>query len=154
MSNESPEFQYDAPPGAEAFFAQLSNDLNRFGANRRLLIERYYHNAPCWSLRFKHPKGGAGSIDVWQESEDSVKIFAHWWLDDIDKFARFTRAEETPEFKIDSIDLAEILNAQLLVILSWETHELTRADIDYEPLWKPYKETLLKYLDRYPNPKI
>ncbi len=154
MPNENPEFQERVPPDVEAFFAQIANVLNDFGSNYNLMLERYYHEAPCWKFNFRHPQGGAGSIDVFKESEDSLKIYAHWWIDDFEKFARFLRTEETPEYKVNSIDLAETLENQLKKIISWQKDELTRVDIDYELYWKPYKEKLVNYVEQYPQPKI
>lgn len=119
MPNGNPEYQEKVPSDVEAFFAQIANVLNNFGSKHDLLLERYYHSAPCWKFNFRHPKGGAGSIDVFKESEDSLKIYAHWWIDDFDNFARFLRTEETPAFEVDSVNLAETLEKQLRRILSW-----------------------------------
>lgn len=141
-------------PEFEALFPQIADVLNDFASRHNLMIERFYHDAPCWKFNFRHPRGGVGSIDVYIESRDSLKIYSHWWIDDFNKFARFLRTEETPEYKIDSINLAEILKGYLKQILSWQTNELTQVDIDYEQYWKPYKEKLLNYTERYPEPKV
>ncbi len=148
------EFQEKVSPDVEAFFAQIADVLNDFGSSHNLLLERYYHEAPSWRFNFRHPEGGVASIDVMKKSNDSLKIYDHWWIDDFDKFARFLRTEETPEYKIDSVNLAETLEEHLRKILSWQSDKLTRVEIDYEPYWKPHKEVLLNYVDRYPQPKV
>ncbi len=152
MPNGIPEFEESVPENITAFFAQIADMLNEFASRHNLMTERYYHGSHCWMFGFRHPNGGIGSIDVMRESDETIKIYTHWWIDDFEKFARFLRTEETVEQEF--MNLADVLEEQFQKILTWQISELTKVETDYEPYWKPYKKELQNYVEQYPSPKL
>ena len=133
----------------------MAEALNEFGSKHNLMLERYYHEAPSWRFNFRHPKGGVASLDVMKQSEDSIKIYLYWWIDDYDKFTRFVRTDKSPSYEVGSIDLTQILEERLRVVLSWEPGAWTQVATGYEQFWKPQgKKWLQKDVERYPIPKV
>lgn len=68
-------------------FARLTPELADFAESHALLVERYKRGFPMWTFLFRHPKGGAASlqlsINVSRESGEPVAtILPHWWQDD------------------------------------------------------------------------
>jgi hypothetical protein len=68
-------------------FERLTPELADFAESHALLIERYKRGFPMWTFLFRHPKGGAASlqlsINVPRETGEPVAtIFPHWWQDD------------------------------------------------------------------------
>ena len=66
----------------ESFFAPIGPTLIDFARRYNLFLEKYYHDAPCWSLCFSPPQGGFAKLDVCQESETTVSVVGDWWVDD------------------------------------------------------------------------
>lgn len=76
------------PPDLSAYFAPLREPLTTFAADHGMILQKYYHDAPTWSLCFGHPNGGQTKIDVTAVSDSEVQIQAIWWCDDYDTFTR------------------------------------------------------------------
>src|SRR3982751_1898822 len=81
--------------GYESFFAPFSGLFIEFAKNYNLVIEKYYHDAPSWSLCFSHPKGGSAKIDVNRDDQFLVSVTGVWWVDDYDSFTRSIKATKT-----------------------------------------------------------
>ena len=155
MPNGNPKFHEEELPALESFFSEIAGVLNRFASSHNLMLDKYYHQSHSWRFNFRHPKGGVASIDVMKESDDSIKIYLYWWVDDYDKFTRFARTDETPAYEVGSIDLAQVLEERLRTVLSWEPGTWTQVAMGYEQFWKPQGEKWLqKDVERYPMPKV
>ncbi|MBN2019083.1 MAG: hypothetical protein JW749_02525 [Sedimentisphaerales bacterium] len=110
-------------PVLEAFFEKISSAIYSFSQKHNLLIDKYYHQLPNWSLRFKHPQGGVGNITI-QKSGDCLWIGVSWWIDDYDLNTRHTKAAEIGECDLDVNLLYKKLKECLETILSWKKEEL------------------------------
>ena len=154
MPNGNQKFHEEEFPALELFFAPIADVLNEFASRHNLSLEKYWHQISSWRFNFRHPKGGVASVDVMKESDNCVKIYNYWWIDDFDKFTRSARHDETKEYKIESANLNDILEEQFKKILSWQLDEWTEIVSGYEPHWSPYKERLVNYVERYPIPKV
>ncbi|MEO8061134.1 MAG: hypothetical protein ABI821_00150 [Pseudomonadota bacterium] len=74
-------------PLALAEFQRLTPELTDFADSHALLVERYKRGFAMWTFLFRHPKGGAASlqlsISVSKETREPLAcIFPHWWQDD------------------------------------------------------------------------
>jgi hypothetical protein len=74
-------------PVALGEFQRLTPELADFAESHGLLIERYKRGFAMWTFLFRHPKGGAASlqlsITVSKETREPLAtIFPHWWRDD------------------------------------------------------------------------
>lgn len=154
MPNGNPKFHQEEFPVLEAFFSTKSKILNEFGVKYNLKLEKYWHHNPSWRFDFQHPKGGVASIDVEKESDDSIKIYKYWWIDDYDKFTRFVKNDESKEIKISEVNL-NFLESNLKEVLRWKKEEWSQIANDYEKIWKPYgREFIEKDVEKYPKLKM
>jgi hypothetical protein len=155
MPNGHPKFHEEELPVLEAFFSQIADVLNQFASRHNLMLDKYYHESHSWRFNFRHPKGGVASIDVLKETDNSVKIYGCWWLDDYDKFTRFLKRDESEKFELSNVNLSELLKNKLKEILSWELGEWTQIASGYEEIWRPMgKKSIQKDVERYPKPKV
>ncbi|MDH3298348.1 MAG: hypothetical protein OEM96_08765 [Gemmatimonadota bacterium] len=137
----------------EQFFARVGPVLSRFAAAHGLKIEKYYHNAPSWSLLFRHTSGGVGRIDVERTPAEQLRIWATWWMDDYGEGARFFKTEKSAELPASTLEDAPVLIDTLRMILGWRKDELTPRR-GYKATWhKHWTEEGFGQLDRkYPIP--
>jgi hypothetical protein len=94
------------------------SNVKRFARSHNLQIERYYHQFPCWSLRFRHPKGGEACIEICKSGKHSLRIAALWWIDDYDEGIRSGRELITAKIPATAIGLSRVLRESLREILS------------------------------------
>jgi len=74
-------------PVTLAEFQRLTPELADFADSHALLVERYKRGFAMWTFLFRHPKGGAASlqlsITVSKETREPLAtICPHWWQDD------------------------------------------------------------------------
>ena len=74
-------------PVTLAEFERLTPELTDFAESHGLLVERYKRGFPMWTFMFRHPKGGAASMQLSiavskDTREPLATIFPHWWQDD------------------------------------------------------------------------
>ena len=103
----------------EAFFERVGPVLTEFARAHNLKIDRYYHEAPSWSLLFKHPTGGAGRIDVERVDDDAFRLGLAWWIDDVKAETRFLRMEQGAAQPADSLATGATLIDALRDVISW-----------------------------------
>jgi hypothetical protein len=155
MPNGNQDFHEQELPALEAFFAPMADALIEFGSRHNLLLTRYYHQFPWWSFSFRHPRGGVGCVSVMKESEDSIKVYSNWWIDDFDLFTRSARKDETPTIDVKSPDLGDVLTERLKAILSWEPGDWTEVHTGYERIWKHVdRKQREREVEQYPIPEV
>lgn len=139
----------------EGFFECIGPLLSRFAAAHDLKIEKYYHGAPTWSLLFRHTSGGVGKIDVERTSEEKLRIWSYWWLDDYESGIRFLKTEKAAEMPASSLGNSLVLTEALRMILGWRKNELT-AHGGYKDTWqKHFTEEQFRRLDsEYSTPRF
>jgi hypothetical protein len=76
-----------------AEFQRLTPELTDFADSHALLVERYKRGFPMWTFMFRHPKGGAASLQLSitvskDTREPLANIFPHWWQDDEEELRR------------------------------------------------------------------
>jgi len=120
--------------GYEAFFAPLSDLLTDFAKNHNLLVEKYYHDAPVWSLCFSHPKGGSAKIDLARDDKLLASIIGIWWVDDYDSFTRSIKKTETITSEPIVEKISPILTDTLNKILAFTPDEWIQIDSKFAVL--------------------
>jgi len=139
-----------------AFFEELSPILFGFAAARNLEIDKYYHDLPSWTFRFRHPKGGAAGIHVERISDSEIRIGRDWYIDDFDKFTRYLKSDAGFQLNLREIDLSNILEQAVKDIVTWNKGDMI-AHPDYEKFWSQYsREEWLQMspVERLPKPKL
>jgi len=119
------------------FFARVGPVLSRFAAAHGLTIEKYYHDAPSWSLLFRHTSGGVGKIDVERTPDEHLRIWACWWMDDYREGTRFLKTEKSAELPASTLEDAPVLIENLRMILGWQKDELTPHG-GYKDTWQKH----------------
>lgn len=141
-----------------AFFDERSAILVDFATAHNLAIDKYYHDSPSWTFRFRHPKSGVGGVEVKRVSESSIRVNMSWYIDEYENFTRHAKQEESSELAVAKIDLTKVLEDSLKRALGWNREELTPHDAknpwsdyskeEWEKLWSverfPLRFPLLK----------
>jgi hypothetical protein len=146
----------DILAGYEVFFAPINTVLTAFAADHNLLLEKYYHDAPCWSLRFAHPSSGEAKVDICRGEDSKAKVSGVWWCDDYDTFTRSLRYSD--EIRCEPIP--EIVQPALLetlkVVVAFERGKWSQVATGYRDIWKKTwtKSQFEKLTEGLPKPKL
>ena len=136
MPNGNRHFKEEELPVLEEFFSRIGDLLTKFADDFNLKIERYWHQMPSWRLNFKHPKGGFACIEVMKNHESEIKIYSYWWLDDFDKGTRHSRTTESDSYRLEDLQLYDLLRENLKLIVSWTSNEWTDISSGFQEAWK------------------
>jgi hypothetical protein len=140
----------------KAFFLELSPILSSFAAAHNLAIDEYYHDAPAWTFRFRHPKGGGAGIQVLRLNESTIRISTLWYIDEYDSFTHYTKSAAGSDLLWRAMDLHETLEQALKEIVAWNKSSLT-AHPGYEEFWSRYTKEewqQMSSVERLPQPKL
>lgn len=155
MPNGSPDFKHEELPVVEEFFSTINDVLTRFGHEFNLTIDRYWHRLPSWRFTFKHPNGGLGCIEVMKTGESEIKIYSYWWLDDFDKGTRYSRHMESETYRLQDLQLYNLLGTELKLLVTWRPGDWTNISRGFEEAWSSYKkEDFLSFNDSYSLPRL
>jgi len=124
----------------EQFFSPLSRTISAFAADHGLALEKYYHDAPTWSLGFGHPLGGQAKIDVSRLDDLRVQVQAIWWLDDYRTFTRSLKWGGKSVAAPNPSVVSGMLSDALGECLSWSQPDRTDIASGYEPFWSSMSE--------------
>ena len=123
------------PSDLEEYFGPLAEDLEAIAETEGLRLEKYYHDAPAWSLCFGHPNGGQAKIDVSATGEDEVTIQAAWWLDEFRTFTRSLLWGRKTICRRESQAVASLVQQIFTETLAWQSGNWTQVADGYEPYW-------------------
>ncbi|MDH3439068.1 MAG: hypothetical protein OEN48_19090 [Betaproteobacteria bacterium] len=153
MPNGSVDADYIAQ--LEAFFRPMAQHISDFGARHNLLLEKYYHEAPMWSLGFSHPAGGQARLDVARTEDNALAVSATWWLDDYDSFTRSIRTKESLRMTLDGAALVQELERLLGEVLAWKRGAWTQVATGYKGIWDRVwtKAQFEELADQWPRPR-
>jgi len=141
------------PSDLDAYFEPLSLALNAFASERGLLVERYYHESPSWSLCFGHPRGGQAKLDVSAKSEEEVVIQAVWWLDSYTNFTRSLRWGEKQNCARESHVVEAVVSRIFSEALNWQLGTWTQVAEGYKPYWSSFTpEAFAAFANPWPKP--
>ncbi len=134
----------------EAWFAPLSEVVLEFARRRNLYLDKYYHNTATWALRFAHPSGGIGSIEILKMGARDLRVSAHWHIDDEGQCRRSLHWRPTIDIPNQASKLAVVLEEELAALAAtptgrWSaTTDLTPPRGGWQVLLRP----------QYPSPKL
>lgn len=138
----------------DEFFAPLSADILRLVSERGLHLEKYYHEAPCWSLLFRHPKGGVAKVEVAKKEDGRVGVSGVWWKDDFDAGTRSLVWFEEEVVGHDGLAVSRSAKVMFERILAHPLGAWSKVADGYKPLWHPYGRSFIEDDEkRYPLPK-
>ena len=152
----------DTPPPIEnhsfaaydEFFGPISAGIVRLATERGLLIDKYYHEAPCWSLIFRHPKGGVAKVEITEKDDGRVGIGGVWWMDDFDAGTRSLKWFEEEVVAHEDAEVGRSAEMMFERILAHRGGEWSKVADGYKPLWQPYGRSYIEDDEkRYPLPK-
>jgi len=138
----------------EEYFAPISNALETFASSHNLLVQKYHHDAPVWSLCFTHPNGGQAKIDVSNEENGKLTVQGVWWLDDYDDFTRYIMWGEKIEVSRDGQAVSTHLGRLLSELLQMPKNSWTNSYSDYKDIWGKYSKSEFEAMTpEWPKPK-
>jgi hypothetical protein len=139
----------------ERFFAPIAPAIVEFAKRHNLLLEKYYHEAPMWSLGFAHPAGGQARLDVARRKDERLSVSATWWVDDYDTFTRSVRTNDAVAVAASEQALVAELEKLLGELLVWRPGAWTQVATGYKSIWgKTWtKAEFEKMAERWPRPK-
>ena len=139
----------------DRFFAAVARGITDFATAHNLLLEKYYHEAPMWSLGFAHPAGGQARIDVTRTEEDGLSVGATWWIDDYDSFTRSIRVQNPVPTELVRAKLTPRLEQLLTEVLAWKPGDWTQVATGYKGIWDKTwtKAQFEKLAHQWPCPK-
>ncbi|MGO9316406.1 MAG: hypothetical protein ACLPXT_07530 [Terracidiphilus sp.] len=154
LSNDS-RYQ-EVIAGYEAFFSPINELFVDFAKNNNLVIQKYYHDAPCWSLCFSHPSGGVARIDLERKSESKLGISGIWWVDDYDSFTRSIKNTNIVECEPTPLAVEPHLKATLKSVLSLTPGDWSQVITGCDRFWRKTwtKKQFEKLNDHLPFPKL
>lgn len=139
----------------ESFFESFGPRLEAFAARHGLTVEKYEHNAPSWSLLFRHPRGGVGKVDVERVSGDSARLTATWWIDSYRDGVRRIKMEAGRDRPASEAVQDDVLTGALRGILGWREQDLVTYG-GYKKLWQGQwsEEEFERFSSEFPAPKL
>jgi hypothetical protein len=133
----------------EAWFSPLAPTIIDFMNRRNLHLDKYYHDSPCWSLRFAHPCKGVGTIDILRSDDEVVGIGAHWHLDDEALRRRFIHWRSFVRLGKDAKSLEKALEDELGALCATPLGQWTLVSgLSMPPAWA------ITVRPKYPVPKL
>ena len=122
--------------GVEALFFSIAKAIAEFAQRHKLVLDKYYHDSPSWSLRFNHPKGGRVSISVLRGTEDHVKVYSVWHVDDYDHSTRSLHWRNAREVPKHESAIRDALREEFEAILSVRFGDWTHVADGYKRSWR------------------
>ena len=113
-------------------FERLAPELKKFAERHSLHVERYKRGFSIWTFVFRHPKGGAASlqlsINLTRDTGDlRATVLAHWWVDIADEHRRLAADFHSVRVPtLETPDVIEALERVLARLLATEESALTR----------------------------
>ena len=128
----------------EQLFHPLAATILAFAKERGLVVERYYHESPTWTLGFGHPNGGQAKLDITCNDDDTIQLQSFWW---IDNYKQFTRSLRDGVFRViarDAEQLSVTLDECFKEVLSWEIDQWSKLVSDFKPYWSSISEDVFE----------
>jgi len=126
-------------PQIRAAFKALAPGLLGFAERHSLRVERYLRGFPIWAFTFRHPKGGAASIQFGITSpratgEVGATVQPHWWVDDeVENRRRCANFLALHLVSLDEFSVSEALEYELAKVLTTAETALTRESTLVDP---------------------
>jgi hypothetical protein len=143
----------------DKFFEPISSLLQSIARRHNLYLEKYYHDAPCWSLHFAHPNGGCATVDITQTLNNAVRITGTWWVDEYETFTRFIHTTSAVECPCASDSVEPLVNKALAESYAFVRGKWSSIHPGYEPYWsktwtKEEFDKLQEPSARFPTPSF
>jgi hypothetical protein len=128
-----------AQPVLRAAFETLAPELTGFAERHSLRIERYKRGFPIWAFSFRHPKGGAASIQfglttALESGQVGATVQPHWWVDFEAERRRLAASFLALRLvSLDEVEVSEALEFELAKVLASEESALTRESRLVDP---------------------
>lgn len=150
MPNGNPSFNFSEQ---ESWFAPLSQAIGDVARRHNLLLDKYYHEGPSWTLRFNHPRGGQASISVSNGGPEVAKVHSAWHLDDYDRFTRSIHWRQPRDVPKNPEAVRRELEFEFRALLEVPLGEWNQVATGYERVWGQFsKAAFLAMTPRYPDP--
>jgi hypothetical protein len=146
--------QEELYPEYESYFAPFAELVLAFVERHGLLLEKYYHDAPMWSLCFRHPAGGEAKLDISTSDGQRLSVTGSWWVDDYDLGTRSIRRTDAIEVPFWTPRLRAVLESCLASVVGWRPGQWDQVAGGYHTTWEPYwtKEQFDELQFRWPDP--
>lgn len=124
----------------DAFYRNISADLEAFACEHHLTIWKYPHRAPMWMFHFLHPAGGFAWLQLYCANDlkngEGIRawISGNWYVDDHERrLRRHYPYGESLEVQPVSGAVVMYLAAQLEAIVRYAPADLVPTEYSYVP---------------------
>ena len=118
---------------AEFFFNRLLDPLNGVCIKHRMYLTRFEQEAPCWTLRGKHPNGGDAGIYIYYKSVEVSEIGIHWRYPSYKSQKIYSKSKDIFSGKIDEKNIEALLEKAVKELLEMKEGNWEK-EIEY-PEW-------------------
>lgn len=122
---------------ADTFFYSLLDRINSFCVRHRMYLTRFEQEAPCWTLRGTHPKGGNVDIFIYYKNRVRVDITAYWQKMVFEEKKSMSKSKLIYKGFVDGANIEKLLKQSVRELLKMK--EGGWAETDDYPEWKRYK---------------
>lgn len=137
----------------DEWFEPISDVIITFANTHNLLLDKYYHEFPKWSLRFNHPNGGQASVAIFNHAPNRARICSIWHLDNYDEYTRYIHRRKECDVSKDPIQIYGALQKEFHGILNTAVGNWNKVATGYEKIWgKHTKEQFEAMGPHYPDP--
>lgn len=139
----------------EGFFSPVYAGVQGLADRRNLLLEKYYQEAPVWSLLFRHPKGGVAKIDLLKTNQGRVALSAVWWINDFEASTRYMKWFEEVIVEKECEAIVTGISVLLDRVLAHPYGDWSKAVDGFKPLWESSgRDSVEGEERRYPLPVL
>ncbi len=122
---------------ARDFFDRLLDKINRICVKHRMYLTQFDQEAPCWTLRGVHPKGGKVNVFIYYMNNGNANIDVDWAKLDYENFKIYSKSKRVYSGKVNENNIEQLIEKGLKELL-----KMTDGDLSEEsdcPEWKRYK---------------
>ena len=139
----------------DEYFSPIAGAMESFSGQHNLLVQKYYHDAPVWSLCFNHPNGGQAKIDISKEENGKLAVQGIWWEDNYDTFTRHIMCGEKVEVMKEGKAVSELLQNLLPKLIEMPKGSWTNSYPDYKDIWSRYSKSEFEAMTpKWPSPSL
>jgi hypothetical protein len=147
-------FSNEQFPEYDSYFAPIADEVLAFSEHHGLLLDKYYHDLPVWSLCFRHPSGGQAKLDVSTANGQQWSVIGAWWVDNYDLGTRSSRGGQHLDLPSAPARLRAVLESCLASVLAWRPDEWDEVSAGSRAMWHEAwtAEQFDRLQSRWPEP--
>lgn len=139
-------------------FSLVATAVEEFAKKYNLLIDKYYHGSPQWTLIFTRKIGGIAQIylNYLQGTEYDFNVGVIWYIDEYETKTRHAKYKEIGRYKFEKDNLQPLillLENAIQIIKNWKPEDLDQHHggmTVWSQHWKTKEEFEQANSNKYP----